>query len=68
MIRGLEGALGASATIDRQPEQPGDVPQTWASVDKARDLLGYEPRTTFTEGLRRFAEWFLQTAAPDSRV
>ena len=63
MIRALEGALGMRATIDWQPEQPGDVPQTWASVAKAHDLLGYEPRTTFTEGVRRFAEWFLQTAA-----
>ena len=68
MIRALEGALGMRATIDWQPEQSGDVPQTWASVAKAHDLLGYEPRTTFTEGIRRFAEWFLQTAAPDSRV
>jgi len=68
MIRALEGALGMRATIDWQPEQPGDVPQTWASVAKAHDLLGYEPRTTFTEGVRRFAEWFLQTAVPDSRV
>jgi UDP-glucuronate 4-epimerase len=68
MIRALEGALGMRATIDSQPEQPGDVPQTWASVAKAHDLLGYEPRTPFTEGIRRFAEWFLQTAAPDSRV
>ena len=68
MIRALEGALGMRATIDWQPEQLGDVPQTWASVAKAHDLLGYEPRTTFTEGVRRFAEWFLQTAVPDSRV
>ena len=68
MIRALEEALGRSATVDWQPEQPGDVPQTWANVAKARDLLGYEPRTPFTEGIRRFAEWFLQTTAPDSRV
>jgi UDP-glucuronate 4-epimerase len=68
MIRALEEALGRSATIDWQPEQPGDVPQTWANIAKARDLLGYEPRTPFTEGIRRFSEWFLQTTAPDSRV
>jgi UDP-glucuronate 4-epimerase len=68
MIRALEDALGMRATIEWQPEQPGDVPQTWASVAKARDLLGYEPRTPFTEGIRRFAEWYLQTAARGSRV
>ena len=57
MIRGLETALGIAATIQRLPEQPGDVPQTWARIDKARALLGYEPRTSYDEGLRRFAAW-----------
>ena len=68
MIQAIEAALGRKATIDWQPQQPGDVPQTWASVAKARALLGYEPCTPFTEGIRRFAEWFLQTSAPDSQV
>jgi UDP-glucuronate 4-epimerase len=68
MIRTLEDALGRRATLDWQPEQPGDVPQTWANIAKARDLLGYDPRTPFTDGIRRFAEWYLQTAAPDPRV
>ena len=57
MIRGLETALGVSATIQRLPEEPGDVPQTWARIDKARALLGYQPRTSYDEGLRRFADW-----------
>jgi UDP-glucuronate 4-epimerase len=64
MIRSLEDALGARATIDWQPAQPGDVPQTWASVAKARDLLGYEPRTSITDGTRRFAEWYRRVSAP----
>src|SRR5688572_20957369 len=34
MIAGLERALGVTATTQQLPEQPGDVPQTWASVDK----------------------------------
>jgi UDP-glucuronate 4-epimerase len=66
MIRGIEEAMGKRATIDWQPEQPGDVPQTWASVAKARDLLGYEPRTPFTEGIRRFAEWYRRASASGS--
>jgi UDP-glucuronate 4-epimerase len=57
MIGELERALGASAHIDRQPEQPGDVPQTWASVDKASRLLGYRPSTSFSEGVDRFVAW-----------
>ena len=57
MIRGLETALSLTASVQRLPEQPGDVPQTWASIDKARALLGYEPKTSYDEGLRKFAEW-----------
>jgi UDP-glucuronate 4-epimerase len=63
MIRGLETALGATARLEWLPEQPGDVPQTWASLTRARDLLGYAPQTTFPEGLRRFVEWFRRSRA-----
>jgi len=41
----------------RQPEQPGDVPQTWASIDKAAELLGYQPKTPFSAGIDRFCTW-----------
>jgi UDP-glucuronate 4-epimerase len=58
MIHGLEAALGRRAAIDWLPAQPGDVPQTWANIERARRLLGYEPRTAFDTGLQRFAEWF----------
>jgi UDP-glucuronate 4-epimerase len=57
MIRQLEEALGARAIIDRQPEQSGDVPQTWAAIDKARDMLGYAPATRFEDGISRFVAW-----------
>jgi UDP-glucuronate 4-epimerase len=57
MIGELEAALGVTAIIDRQAEQPGDVPQTWASVDKAQALLGYRPSTRFGEGVARFVDW-----------
>jgi UDP-glucuronate 4-epimerase len=57
MIAGLEAAMGRTAAVTSMPEQPGDVPQTWASIAKARRLLGYEPKTTFEEGVRRFVEW-----------
>ena len=60
MIAGLENALGMKARIKWLPEQPGDVPQTWARIDKARALLGYAPRTSYAEGVRKFAAWFKQ--------
>ena len=57
MIRGLEGALNKTASINWMPEQPGDVPQTWANVEKAMTLLAYEPHTSYREGVKKFAEW-----------
>ncbi|HEX8293207.1 MAG TPA: GDP-mannose 4,6-dehydratase [Pyrinomonadaceae bacterium] len=58
----LERELGRKAVIDRRPPQPGDVPQTYADVTKARRLLGYDPRTPIEEGIRRFVGWFKEEA------
>ena len=58
LISLLEKELGATAKIDRQPLQPGDVPQTYADITKARRLLDYDPQTQIEEGLHRFVEWF----------
>ncbi len=58
LITLLESELGQRAMIDRQPEQPGDVPQTFADIRKAQRLLGYNPQTEIETGIRRFVEWF----------
>lgn len=57
MISTLEEATGLPATIDWQPEQPGDVPQTWANVSKAERLLSYSHATPLLTGLRNLSEW-----------
>jgi UDP-glucuronate 4-epimerase len=67
MIHGLEQALGRKALIDWQPEQPGDVPQTWANVEKGRQLLGYVPTTPFAKGVVKFAEWLKQIGEVPSK-
>ncbi len=61
LISLLEKELDSHATIDRQPAQPGDVPQTFADIEKARRLLGYNPQTQIEEGIHRFVEWFRAT-------
>jgi len=45
------------------PEQPGDVPLTYANIEKARRLLGYNPQTKIAEGIPKFVEWFSRFAA-----
>ena len=61
LIVAIEEALGRKATINRLPEQPGDVPLTCADISKARRLLGYQPATPLRVGLPRFVEWFHQS-------
>lgn len=58
LISLLEKELGVKAKINRQPLQPGDVPQTYADISKARRLLGYDPQTQIEDGIQRFIEWF----------
>jgi len=58
LIALLESATGKKALQDRLPDQPGDVPITWANIDKARRLLGYAPKISMEQGLRNFVAWF----------
>jgi UDP-glucuronate 4-epimerase len=58
LVAAIEQATGRKARLDRQPLQPGDVPVTYASVEKAERLLGFRARVPLTEGLRRTVEWF----------
>ena len=58
LIAQLEAATGKKALQDRLPDQPGDVPITWANIDKARRLLGYSPKTSMEQGLRNFVAWY----------
>jgi len=57
MIRALEETLGVKAELEFLPPQPGDVPQTWADVEKAGRLLSYNPNTVLSQGLKEFARW-----------
>ncbi len=63
LIELLEQALGQKAKIDRQPPQPGDVPITYANIDKARAKLGYAPRVKIEQGIPLFVEWLRQQKA-----
>lgn len=67
LIELVERSLGKTATIDQQPDQPGDLPRTYADVEKAGKLLGYKPGTPIAEGVPKYVEWYLNhigAAAP----
>ena len=62
LIRLMEQWLGREARVERLPDQPGDVPVTYADVSKARRLLGYGPRHPIGQGIAEFVEWFRRTS------
>ena len=62
LIHLLADVCGSRVRLQRLPAQAGDVPRTWASIEKARALLGYGPSTSLHEGLRAFADWMVRSA------
>lgn len=58
MIQTIEKVLGKKAKMNFLPMQLGDVNKTYADITKAKELLGYNPQTSFEEGIRNFVKWY----------
>lgn len=67
MIATLEKATGKTAQRASMPLQPGDVPLTWADISKSRSLLGFQPSTSFRQGIENFVKWY-RAADPQRRA
>ena len=63
LIETLERVTGRPAIRDQRELQPGDVPITWANIDKAARLLDYRPATSLVEGLEKFVHWLRHAQA-----
>jgi UDP-glucuronate 4-epimerase len=57
LVHWIAAELGVEARLEMLPEQPGDVPITYADVAVAGRELGYAPKVPIDEGIRRFAAW-----------
>ncbi|SDE66259.1 GDP-mannose 4,6-dehydratase [Riemerella columbipharyngis] len=58
MVSTIESVLNKKAIKKRLPMQPGDVQRTNADISKAKNLIGYAPKTNFLTGIKKFVEWF----------
>ncbi len=58
LISLIEKSLGKPARMKKLSDQPGDVPVTCASINKAQKLLGYRPKVSIEEGIAEFVDWF----------
>jgi len=54
----IEKLLDKKANIKKKPMQPGDVNNTFADVSKAKELLGYSPKISVEEGMKKFVSWY----------
>jgi UDP-glucuronate 4-epimerase len=57
LIKSLESAMSQKANLIYREPQMGDVPYTYANIDKARKVLNYNPSTSFEDGIKSFVHW-----------
>jgi UDP-glucuronate 4-epimerase len=60
VINLIEKELGKKAVIKYTPRHPADVAATWANIDKSKERLGWRPKTTIEEGIRKTVKWYLE--------
>lgn len=58
MILEIGSALGITPKIEQLSMQPGDVEKTFADISKAQKMIGYEPKTSFKQGIENFVKWY----------
>jgi len=58
-IETIEKCLSKTAIKIMKPMQKGDVPLTYANIDKISTKLGYKPSTSIEDGMKKFTDWFL---------
>jgi len=59
-IKIIENNLGKAANKNYLPLQTGDVVGTWADIQKAKNILSYNPKISIEEGIKRFVDWYKQ--------
>ena len=64
LVRLLLEALGSNVPVHHVAPRPGDVRRHWASIELARELIDFEPRTSLRDGLARTVGWYLRSPSP----
>ena len=58
VVAHIEKNLGKKAEIDFLPMQPGDVPESFADIDKSIEMLGFKPSTNIDIGIEKLIKWY----------
>lgn len=62
LIELISSCLGKRPHVEVLPEQPGDVPITYADISRAQKELDYAPKVPIEEGIPQFVEWYRKNA------
>jgi UDP-glucuronate 4-epimerase len=60
LLEVVENIIGKKAVLEKLPVQLGDLPHTFANIEKAKNLLGYNPSTDITTGIENFGKWYFE--------
>jgi UDP-glucose 4-epimerase len=63
VIAAVEAELGAPVPVEWSAGRPIDVPISVLAIERARDVLGWTPKTEFAEGLRQTVRWWRARSA-----
>ena len=58
VIKLLEKHTGKKVKIKRLKRHTADAKDTWANIDKAKKMLGWQPTTTLEQGIEKTVKWF----------
>ena len=67
LIEALKKELNVDTAPNFGPERSGDIPHSTADISKAREMLGYNPRITFNEGIKKTCYSHCSKSACDGR-
>jgi nucleoside-diphosphate-sugar epimerase len=61
MIELMEKYSGKKAKIKTSEKIKADMDVTWADISKAKTLLGWEPKVSFEEGIKKLVDWHIRS-------
>jgi UDP-glucuronate 4-epimerase len=67
-IRMIEKLTGREAKLEYSEAHKADVRATWANIDKARSMLGWEPYTDLEAGVKRLVDWYNENRSWASEI
>lgn len=64
LVSELVAVLGTDVPIEHLEPRAGDVRRHWASIDRAKELIGFEPKVSLRDGLAATVTWYRTSLQP----